>query len=182
MDLVKEALRYYDKNNEKFGHLVSKVKYYQIIKNFKDMEKFELILYDDEQKELVRSKLEYIGFFNNQSNTWVWAWANPQAYKNQTYLSRKVINYGMDLEPNKDNYLLKTELLTSRFSIDDPTQLDFHLSVFSYLTKKPYVFEFVVNPEISTTNEGILEYNIKKSKSTPSYRSTYILLLDDIDI
>jgi hypothetical protein len=63
----------------------------------------------------------------------------PYLSKNSTYTSRKILNYGLDLGPNQE--YLKSELITSRFRITNPIQLDIHTAISSYLSQIPTIFQ-----------------------------------------
>ena len=59
-------------------------------------------------------------------------------YNNTNYISRKILNYGLDLDTNQN--FLKTELVTSRFTVSNLLQLDIHVAIASYLTKIPNIY------------------------------------------
>ena len=141
MDIVTKVLDYYDKNYGKYDNFISNVKYYKHIYKTGDMERNILILYDKNKKEIFRSKVESIGSYYPPTKLWVWAWANPVNPKNNTYIVKKMFDYGMNMDPSKENLFLRTELITSRFRITESVKLDVYLALSSYLAKIPYVFK-----------------------------------------
>ena len=66
--------------------------------------------------------------------------------KNTNYVSRKILEYGLDID-YKDISFLKTELITSKFRITDNIQLELHLALASYLSKNPVIFKYAYNPD-----------------------------------
>ena len=158
-DLIINSLDFFDKNKEKYSKIISKIKYYSMIFNQNDMEHNTIIFYDKNKKELFRSSFEYMGIYYSISNTWVWSWAIPKATKNTTYLAKKIVNYGMDIDYT-DNSLLKTELITSRFKIENLIQLDIHIAIASYITKIPFILDIYVLSEYKDTSHSkYYEYN-----------------------
>jgi hypothetical protein len=148
-DLILTALEYYDKNKEKYGKYISKIKYYDTIINENDMEHSVIIFYDKNKKELFRSRYEIIGIYYNYSSTWVWSWTIPDYPKNATFITKKILNYGLDID-NKQDPLLKIELITSRFTIFNKIQLDIHIAISSYIAKVPFIINIYFNPKLQT--------------------------------
>ena len=140
LQIIPKALEYYDKHIEKYKHIFNKIKdpknQIKIMDAAEDMERKIIIFLDENGKEIMRSKFELVGIYDNTHNLWVWAWAMPDKPKNLTYISRKVLNYGLDLDPTHFK-MLKFELITSRFKISDILQLDIHVALSAYLTKNP---------------------------------------------
>lgn len=139
-ELIKLSLSYYDINNEKNAGIYDKFKHFTIEKSNNDTEHGIIKFYDKDNKMIFQSKYEVLGFYDNLSHLWVWGWAIPTLNKNEVYLSRKILNYGLDLSLNDDHFL-KSELITSRFIISDPIQLNIHTSIASYLSKTPMIFQ-----------------------------------------
>jgi hypothetical protein len=146
-DLILNSLEYYDKSNQRFERSLSRVKYISFKKNNKDAEHQSMIFYDKDKNEIFESRFEIIGLYNNYGSVWTWAWSIPYLYKNTTYISRKILNYGLDIIPTSEDKFLKTELITSRFRISDLIQLDIHVGIASYLSKIPAIFKVVIDPE-----------------------------------
>src|ERR1700744_639366 len=122
--LVSDSLEYYDLNSEKYNNLFKNVKYVKFSDASNDMEHNMIFLYDDHKNEILKSRYEIIGLFNNTTSTWTWAWSIASFRKNTTFIARKILNYGTELDP--DSKFLKTELITSRFQIASDIQLDIH--------------------------------------------------------
>lgn len=170
--LVTNALEYYDQNLETFNSLYKDIRYTKFIKNEGDLDHNQIIFFGEDKKELFRSSYETIGLYNLEASIWIWAWSVPYFSKNNTNIVRKIWNYGATLDP--EMIYIKTELTTSRFQIADPIQLDIHISIASYLSKKPVIykhFEFYP-PEVDS--DGY--YDIKAK--TKLFQIHYLFLLD----
>ena len=136
--------------------------------------------YDKNKKEIFRSKTESIGSYYPPTKLWVWAWANPVNPKNNTYIVKKMFDYGMNMDPSQENLFLRTELITSRFRTTDPVQLDTYLALSSYLAKIPYVFKlfwYGQKQELDSYNKYISDVD-KESHDKPLLYVQYMFLLD----
>lgn len=181
--LVRDALEYFDRNNEKSIEKFKHVRYVTFKLSQNDSDRNEISFLDKKYNLIFKSKYETLGIYINPTNTWVWAWAIPSYKKNEITISKKMVNYGIDLDP--DFQFLKTELITSRFFINDPIQLDIHVSIASYLTKQPYIFKYNslknvtdVADESHLSNDELLT-NIKDD--SPSFYTYFLCLLDNLD-
>lgn len=173
VNIVTNSLEYYDKNREKYDKIMSQIKYYKWIKVTSDLDHSKIIFYDKNKKKLFESRYEAIGLYSNTSRTWIWAWSVPYFQKNVTYISRKILNYGLDIPSKKENRFLKSELVTSRFRVWDDVQLDVHISVASYISKNPLVIDLII------TDDADLElYEVKKDVENQEFYKVYLFLLD----
>lgn len=162
-NLVTDSLEFYDSNKEKFDKFLSGIKYISLI--ITPQHKIQLL---DADKNVVHtSRYEMLGVLDVVNDIWIWAWAVPYLPKNLTYISRKILHYGTELE--SDSEFLKTELITSRFKISGPIQVELHSAIASYLSKQP----FIIN--ISVSGREYSEYNPKEKSKEKSY---YLFLLD----
>ena len=78
---------------------------------------------------------------------------------------------------------MKNELVTSRFKISNPIQLEIHVSIGAYLSKKSIVFSYkIYNDLISKKNvvshNDLDLYNVKKNYENESYNEYFLLILD----
>lgn len=179
MDIVTKALEYYDKNNEKYNSILSKIRFIKFEPGTSaDMDRTEIILFDKNKKELFKSKMEYIGTYFTYSKTWAWSWAVPEYPKNATYISRKIFNYGSDLDPSTENIFLRAELLTSRFRISNPVQLDIHVAISSYLSKIPLIYELYLYPEQEDIQGFLKALSSKDISEDQEYQILYLFVLD----
>jgi hypothetical protein len=90
-------------------------------------------------------KYDILGIFDNTTNIWMWGWMVPEYYTNEVTIVKKLLNYGLkidrtDLSANK--LYLKTQLVNSRFLLEDQFQLDIHIALASYLVKDNIKFVY----------------------------------------
>ena len=104
---------------------------------------------------------------------------------------RNILNYGLNLDPITENTFLKTELITSRFRINDPVQLDVHIAISSYLSKVPFIFKHIIHEKdpfeylsysvderLLLQDTKLFEYNEILLQTDEDYRIDYIFILD----
>ena len=184
-NIVKDALKYYDTNNEKYNNIRKRMKYIKPIKtNINGINSFKYIFYDKDMNELFSSRIEILARSYNKINTWIWGWGIPIIDKSYTTIIRKVFLYGsdLDIQTNLSNILLKNELVTSRFRIDNKIQIDIHCAIASYLSKKPFIFIWNGFPS-STTNvwDNVFSIDHKPPKNS-TYSTDYFFVLDPPEI
>jgi len=128
-NMIVKSLSNYDKTCNKYS------KYINSTNIELDREKTEIFFLDLDKKKF---KYEVIGLFHNEHNIWMWAWNIPDLQSNETIIVKKVLNYGLKISLNDyktSGMYLKTQLVNSRFTLEDEFQLDIHLAIFSYLVK-----------------------------------------------
>lgn len=173
IDIVSDALKYYDINNEKYGKLKKKIAYCKQVENKTNSDhvnngigSFKYTFFDKNMNELFTSRWEILGKYYPKLNIWIWGWSLPNQPKILTTIIRKVFLYGTDIDPdNLANIFLKNELLTSRFIIESEIQIDIHCAIASYLSKKPfiYVWKYIPTQEedsVYKMNEEIKDEDI----------------------
>ncbi len=142
-DIVPLSLEYYDNNNKENEKLLKQIKYYGgFDKNISPDEKQNLNIiefYDKDKNIIKKSKFEVLGSFISTGNVWVWGWAFPKLDSRFIQASRKLLNYGMNIN---ENIFLKRELITSRFKISNPIQNEIYAAMGSYLSKIPFIFNY----------------------------------------
>lgn len=131
-DLIKTAFEYYDNKNLKYK------KYIENNNIYLDYNK-STIMFTDLNDEF---KYEVLGIFDNSSKIWIWAWMMPIFSNSKKQISESLLNYGLKLEPKNDpeEYYLKTQLVNSRFLLEDKIQLDIHLALACYLSRNKFKF------------------------------------------
>ena len=134
--IISKALEYYDKNLE-----TNKINIFDKSDNYKitnDKDDNNIIIFYKNKKEIFKYKFEKIGKYDKNSNTWFWSWADPYNDKKDNSISRKILNYGLDLDSSQT--LLKSTLITSRFKVFNETQINIKVALSSYLSKNPIIF------------------------------------------
>ncbi len=145
-NLIDKALIYYDNKNKTFK------KYIKSDDVSFDREK-QIINFNNINKN---NKFEVLGVFDNNTSIWMWAWMVPEFMTKETIIVKKLLHYGLKLNPDNqikklvdDKLYLKTQLVNSRFLLNDNFQLELHLAISSYLAKDNFKF---IYPRIKYLN------------------------------
>lgn len=152
-ELILKSFDYYDKQNKLNEKYLKK-------KGILDGEN-SVIIFDKE-----KFKYELLGVFDNQTNVWIWSWMIPLIDNEKSTIAKKLLNYGLNIYPSNENQeeiYLKTQLLNSRFLIQDKFQLEIHLALASYLSRENFKFLYPIK-----------QYMDKKKKK---YITKYFLIL-----
>lgn len=133
---IKKALDHYDKQQIKYNDLIrsSKINYY--------LDKNEIEFIDNDGK-ILDFPFETLGYFDNNTQIWIWGWLLQDLKSEQVEICRELLNYGLKLEPDTltaEHNLFKALLVNSRISIDEDTQLDINLAIISYLMRNRFKF------------------------------------------
>ena len=140
-EIIKNSLKSYDL-------MTTKYKKYINSKELKFNRDNQKVSFEDGNE----FSYEIAGMFDSNTQIWMWAWMIPEFLYRETNLVRKLLNYGLKIEPmkninfeknrgNVDQMLyLKTQLVNSRFLLDDNFQLELHLSIATYLVKNNIKF------------------------------------------
>jgi hypothetical protein len=171
---VTNALEYYDNNNEKYKNIFKNIKYINFVYGENDTSYNMINMYDKNKDKIFSSRYEVIGIYNNEYNIWVWSWSKPTMKRNNTFTTKKLLNYGIDLDPQYT--FLKSELITSRFRISNPIQIDMHISLASYLSKNPIIFKYSISKKKLEDPEKYIDITtIDESEYSETY---YLFILD----
>jgi hypothetical protein len=129
--IIKQALIDYDNMNQKYEEY--------IIQDKVDIDRNNLKITFKKNKTF---NYEVLGLFDKNTNVWMWSWLVPDFKYNETLLTKKILNYGLKIEPfeyDKNKYddmlYLKTQLVNTRFLLDNEYQLEIHLSIILYILK-----------------------------------------------
>ena len=86
---------------------------------------------------------EILGYFDNQTNIWIWGWLLSDLKTDLTRLSRELLEYGLKLEPSSNSYehfMIKGLLVNSRIQIDEDVQLDVNIAIYVSLIRDKIKF------------------------------------------
>lgn len=173
--LVQNALSYYDEHMQKYQKIFNKVDHSKTltITNQFDLESDSIELFDKNGNKLLTANIEYIGKYIN--NLWIWSWSTMEYSTKNIRLSKKILDYGINLiivqengddkikHKNSMNLLLKTELTSSRVFISNKLYLDMHLAIAGYICKRPIIFGLTINEDVKYYNYYFLS-NIRIEK------------------
>lgn len=147
--IIKNAYNYIDNYALKNANLMQNIHTFLQISKPSDTIKPIYEFYDINKNILFKAECEYIGIaYTNVDKDilWVWAWANPQISKNHTLLSRKLLQYGLDINPSNNNIdiFLKSILTNSRMKLS-AIELELIISLSLYISKKEGVLKIPIN-------------------------------------
>lgn len=179
-NILTNALVYYDNNTEKYSKFYDKAKYYRIITAASDGDYNILVFYDKNKTEFFRSQYETLGGYLGELKLWVWGWSLEDR-KKQYLTAKKLLNYGLDLD--NDNWFLKKELITPRFRIPSVFQLDLHVSIASYISKRQFILKLVIPQTTETETTSADGFKIVELTEYASNESDvrFLYLLDDFN-
>jgi hypothetical protein len=172
---IRSALEYYDNHQLEIIELLKKIEFIKIIHNSPSTN--QIIFYDSDKKVLLESNYETLGFYFQTSNIWRWAWSMPTLSKNDSSISRKILNYAFDLEPTKE-YILRSELINSKILIKSDLQLDIHIALSSYLIKKPFIFKLPLGFNENSDDDLISYKKIFSHEFYNKFIISYLYILD----
>lgn len=170
MNILAKAMEHYDDQRKKYQKLTKKINFIRLILKTSDIERSEIAFYDKDQKEMFKSKFEFVGSYFKNEKMWIWAWGIYYYSKNESYLSRKILNYGLDIQVAQQKTLnknlikdyqdvfLKFELVTPRFVINNIVQLDIHIALCSYISRVPFIIPLPVSLAKNINPENIHKY------------------------
>jgi hypothetical protein len=136
--LVEKAMHYYDMKIQQYE------KYKDVINIVINRE--ESTIQFPSNVDIKTYKYEVLGIFDNMTSIWMWAWMIPEFLYNETLIVKKLLNYGLKINPSiltklsPDKLYLKTQLVNSRFLLQDEFQLELHLAISCYLAKDNFKF------------------------------------------
>lgn len=175
--IVRNSLEYYDSYQPKIQSILNKIEYIKIVdgNNIND----EYIFYDSDDKPFFKSRIEQLGMFVPYDNSWKWSWSIPFAKFQNTFISRKILEYAFTLNSSTDLHL-KSTLISSKLIISNQYQIDIYLALASMLSKKPFVLKLYLYPSWDKdATEKIIPY--KKILSKPDRKkfiAIYIMIID----
>ncbi len=139
--LIENAYKYFDNQTVKYEKLTSNIDRWELNETDSDLQKSRIIFYDKNNKILFTANWEIMGEFFKKTNLWVWSWNINGLKKNQTLISKQLLKYGLDVDPNnsKDEFI-KMILSNSRFVIRNIPSLNIISYISLYLSKKENIF------------------------------------------
>lgn len=154
--IVKNALLNYDIKNEKFKEIINTKEY--IFKKENAVLEFNSL-----NKKF---KFNILGIFDYSKKIWIWSWLVPSYSYNHILYTKKLLDYGIKINPEKidvEFLWIKTQLVNSRFLLDDSLQLDIHLAISSYLLKDNFEFVYPVTKQLTKNkNDKLIIYYVLK--------------------
>lgn len=158
-NLIKKSLEYYDSKNLEYLEIINS---HNVTINKRTN---NIIIYSGE-KEVYSGDFEILGYFDNQSRVWMWGWMLPTLDTDKTIICRYLLDYGLKLEPESnmfEHFLIKSLLVNSRILIQEDSELDVNIALYSYLVKNKHKFIYPrkVYLDDSKKNYIIVYYLVK---------------------
>jgi hypothetical protein len=173
--IFKNILEQYDNNKLKIDKQLTNLKYFKIISNSKSNEMPEITLYDNKKKEILKSKYQLLSIYMPNLKLWKWAWSLPIVSKGHSYVSRKILDYALNID-NINILFMREPLINSNIIIENDLELELLIGMSSYLTKQNFIKGFYYVNE----NENILNNiaKIEASDDVKNYMIHYYILMD----
>lgn len=164
-NMVSLSLKYYDKQREKHRQYYSDE--YRLVLNHDgtDVDFPTFDFFDKGNKSVLHGVYNILGFYFKEERMWCWGWGLSSPVKSSVYLSRKILNYGLDSivdfgKENRNKFFLnistRTDLLSSRIDIEHPIQLEQYLAIGQYVTKCDMVYKLDDYPEYGSNVSAYL--------------------------
>jgi hypothetical protein len=175
-NIIKSALESYDKNQEKILKMLKDVYYLEL--NATGRIKY-ITFYDKNKKKILESSYQLAGIYLENSNTWKWGWTLPGRNKDETNLSRKVLDYAFNLD-NLNEIELRSQLINSTIPILNNMQMDINIAIISYITKIPFIFKLPLITIMNKQEDNLYEYSkfFTESKNRNNNVMVYMYILD----
>lgn len=135
-NLLLEIYNYHDEKYLKYEKLLKKIDHWE-----KD-DKYEInyphvIFYDKNKKKLFSCNFNIIGQYFKENKVFIWSWANYIFNKQLNYLTKDLLNYGL----NNDNKFIKLIFTNSRLIINNNINLDHIIFLSFYLSQKEAILK-----------------------------------------
>lgn len=173
-NIVSQALSYYDNSKKKYKKFYKKNYVLEMEKNPNELD-LPLCYFIKDGKKITKCTINILGVYFKSEKLWNWGWnlfmGTYVSSKNNTYLTRKIVNYALNINISSPLYksknsedrktyialltILRKELLTSNIVITHNVQLEKLLAVGLFITKSDMIY-----PRIHNFNENIIYYYI----------------------
>jgi hypothetical protein len=151
-NVITSALSYYDNSLNTYSKLL-KYKRQLVYDNEKNS---YVVRFINKKREVVFvSKCEIIGKYDLLNGYWMWAWADNSYDSHLIQYSKKILNYGLNL----DNSKLRDHFINSKIFLNSNAQIDIHIALILYILKKPLIIPISWT---RTVDDVLMEnYNVK---------------------
>lgn len=173
--LFRNILEHYDNNKLNIEKKLKNYKYFKLNFNKDTNDMSEIMLYDNKKKEILKSRYQLLSVYIPNLKLWKWAWSLPIVNKKHSFVSRKILNYALDID-NIHMLFMRDPLINSNITIQNDLELDLLIGISSYLTKQNFIMGF----HYVNKNDDILN-NVEKINSSDdvdNYMIHYYILMD----
>jgi hypothetical protein len=117
-----------------------------IVKSNNDTEPDKIYFYKN-NKLFASAEFYCIGLMNTNNNIWIWSWSDHNINNNSSILSRKILNYGMDIikenngsNSKKFNIIIKLLLTNSRLKIHTNFEFELIMALSMNILNANYIY------------------------------------------
>jgi len=135
---IKDKLDLLDKSKSKYKDLID-IRDVEFVVGDNDTK----IIFKKNNESIYTGKCSLLGVFDSNSKLWLWAWCLPSFSYDETSEARKILNYGLILEPSTNSlihYYIKSHLVNSRLFFENEIYLDIHLGLSMYISKAKFIY------------------------------------------
>jgi len=115
-----------------------------------------IIIFKKNNEIIYSGKFSLFGLFDINTKVWIWSWATSNHIIDENIESKKILEYGLTLEPitnSEIQYYIKSHLVNSRLFFENEIFLDIHLALSLYLSKAKFIYS-----EPVTDNKKLINY------------------------
>lgn len=151
-NIVSLSLNYYDRQQRKHAEYYKDDCRVELHNNGNDVNLPTYTMFKD-SAEIHSGIYNILGLYFKEEKQWTWGWAINNKTKVETYLSRKILNYALDITIlDKSNaemlkVVIKSDLLNASNVIEHPVQLEQYLAIGQYVTNADMVYKIDNHPE-----------------------------------
>ncbi len=145
VQFIKKSLEYYHDQNLKNLNFIKSDNFKLNTTEYGAGTGVGSIIFTLENDTKVEKDFELLGYFDEENKIWIWGWAIGSVNHELTKTCRDILSYGLSLEPgsnSNEHFFIKSLLINSRILIQEDTQLEINLAIFSYLAKSKIGFIF----------------------------------------
>lgn len=163
---IKNTLLEYDKIQEEINLFLEKVYYIEI--NKYDNEKNNILFLNKNKDVLLDSEFEYMGIYKAKTNKLHWAWSIPSINKKDSIYAKRIFDWAFD---KIFIDFLKHRFLSPEITILNNYQLDINSAIISLITKKKFIFPFVLY-----NDEKLEDIFMKREYNNKNYREVKFII------
>jgi hypothetical protein len=173
---IKTIIEYYDNCTIQVNNFLEKVRYIKFINGeFTN----SIIFMDENNKELLTSKIEMLGYLTN-SNIWSWSWSHPRIENKYTNISRNFLNYALSLIHSEHLFMKNTFINSKVVFHNNNNQFDIFLALLAYKCKTNMIFSMPnIDKSYYVQNTDVIIIDYLKMKNDKSYKLLFYYVIVD---
>ena len=152
-ETVKKAIDHYDNQNWNYRNLIDN----QDVK-FDELNSTITFFIDEDNQTY---NYELLGYYDNQNGIWIWGWVLSDFNYKDTPQCKYLLDYGLKLEPKSatiEQTMIKGILVNSRIKMEEQSQLEVNLAIYSYLIKDRIKFIYGRKRYLDKTSDNYVTF------------------------